>query len=317
MSGEECPESQRPASLPEQPGSSQPAFSVIVLTYNHEQSIAEALDSILSQVEAPAHEILIAEDWSTDRTRAIVSEYQRRFPERIQLLPRTHNLGLSANLEDAWRRCRGRYISLLEGDDRWTSPHKLARVYAALEAHPEWVGCYHQVYLQNSIHPERSGRFPEQHRVAPLTLGELLEHNWIPTYSCMTYRRGIVAEFPAIHRQTISGDWLLNIFHSQFGDIGYLPEMMTEYRIHAAGLASGMKEAERWYGTLVVWWLLDQYFAGKYAAEIQQARAKYLQRMQATLSDLRKTQRYYHRLQLDHLAGFIKRLTGFFRGHRP
>jgi hypothetical protein len=41
------------------------------------------------------------------------------------------------------------------------------------------------------------------------------------------------------------GDWMLNIFYSQFGDIGYVRDVMTLYRKHSNGIWSGMDTFER------------------------------------------------------------------------
>ena len=47
-------------------------LTVLVLTYNHERFIAQALESILAQRVNFDYEILVAEDNSTDGTRDIV-----------------------------------------------------------------------------------------------------------------------------------------------------------------------------------------------------------------------------------------------------
>ena len=55
--------------------------SVPIITYNHEPYIAKALDSVLMQRTNFEYEIVVGEDCSTDRTRDILLEYQRRNPE--------------------------------------------------------------------------------------------------------------------------------------------------------------------------------------------------------------------------------------------
>ena len=80
--------------------------SALVVTYNHARFIAQALDSVLMQ-EAPfPWEILISEDASTDGTREIVVDYQRRHPDRIRLLlsVRTLRSERSSRMRSGWRR---------------------------------------------------------------------------------------------------------------------------------------------------------------------------------------------------------------------
>ena len=61
-------------------------LSVGMLTYNHEKYIAQAIDSILMQEVNFDYEIVIADDCSTDNTREIILDYQKRYPDIIKPL---------------------------------------------------------------------------------------------------------------------------------------------------------------------------------------------------------------------------------------
>ena len=69
-----------------------PLASIHVLTYNHGPYIVEALDSLVNQQCNFEFEILIGEDCSTDNTREICLDYQRRYPDKIRLLISEKNL---------------------------------------------------------------------------------------------------------------------------------------------------------------------------------------------------------------------------------
>ena len=64
-------------------------LSVIVVTYNHERFIAQALDSVLAQRVDFDYEIVVEEDCSTDSTRDILMDFHRRYPGRIAPLKRS------------------------------------------------------------------------------------------------------------------------------------------------------------------------------------------------------------------------------------
>jgi glycosyltransferase involved in cell wall biosynthesis len=287
-----------------------PLVSVILLTYNHEPYIQQALESVLGQGGNISCEVLVAEDYSTDRTREILKEMLQRYPGRFELLDRGRNLGLSANLEDAWKRCRGKYIAILEGDDYWCDSHKLARVTAALETHPEWVGCFHAVRILNATARSIVEIAPEPFPDRPIRFEDLLRRTPIATYSSVTYRAGLIREFPREHRGLASGDWLLHLLHAEQGDFGFLPEVMTAYRAHPAGMASGMTEAERWAENLRFWERIDRYYDGRHAAAIRAARGDFLREMQTTLDDLRKIERRYLTLRLDRVAAAGRAVRG-------
>ena len=119
--------------------------SVHMITYNHEKFIAQAIESALMQQVDFDYEIVIGEDCSTDRTREIVVAYQQRHPDKIRLLLHEQNVGVSLNDIRVYRACRGEYVAWLEGDDYWTSPHKLQKQADFLDSHPACSACFHPV----------------------------------------------------------------------------------------------------------------------------------------------------------------------------
>jgi glycosyltransferase involved in cell wall biosynthesis len=88
-----------------------------MITYNHEQFIAEAIESIVMQKTNFDFELIIGEDCSTDKTREICLAYERKFPGRVRLLAREKNLGVMPNFADTLQNCQAKYIALCEGDD--------------------------------------------------------------------------------------------------------------------------------------------------------------------------------------------------------
>lgn len=99
--------------------------SVIVVTYNQEDSISAALESILQQKCDFKYEIIIGEDCSEDSTRAICREYSRKYPSIIRLIENDYNKGLRDNYYDCLLKARGKYIADLAGDDVWVAEDKL------------------------------------------------------------------------------------------------------------------------------------------------------------------------------------------------
>jgi glycosyltransferase involved in cell wall biosynthesis len=70
-------------------------LSVAIITYNHENFIAQAIDSVLKQDTSFDYEIVIGEDCSTDKTREIVINYQKKYPDKIKALLPEKNLGIT------------------------------------------------------------------------------------------------------------------------------------------------------------------------------------------------------------------------------
>lgn len=124
--------------------------SVICLAYNHEAYIRDALEGFVMQQTDFAYEVLVQDDASTDRTAQIIREYEKKYPDLIRpVYQRENQRSQRADMMEAflYPKVRGKYIALCEGDDYWTSPHKLQRQYDALEQHPEVDICAHASWI--------------------------------------------------------------------------------------------------------------------------------------------------------------------------
>lgn len=114
-------------------------LSVICTTYGHEKYIRKALDSILMQKIDFSMEVLIGEDCSPDNSRAILKEYEKRYPGFFTVIYREKNIGAPKNSIDLRNRAKGKYLAFLELDDYWIDCHKLQKQVDFLEAHNDVV----------------------------------------------------------------------------------------------------------------------------------------------------------------------------------
>jgi glycosyltransferase involved in cell wall biosynthesis len=284
-------------------------FSVILLTYNHEAYIEQSIESVLNQKDAPSHEIIVAEDYSTDRTRDLIDNLEFLHPGRFKVLDRGRNLGLSSNLQDAWLQCQGRYISILEGDDYWNDDLKLVKTKNAMDSNPSWAGCFNAIQKINADGKKINQRPSSAPNPTWIGIDDLIKANIIGTYSAVTYRRGLVETFPNLHSKVKNGDWILNLLHSKHGGFGFLPDPMTSYRIHSKSLWSSKGDLERWLDILKVWDNLDDIIGSDYAENIRIARKTFLEECEQRLRNLNKIERRYFAFGLDRLAHFLSFFT--------
>ncbi len=241
--------------------------SVVVTTYNHERFIAQALDSVLMQETDFPYEILVTEDCSTDATRAIAGEYAARHPDRIRLFFSERNLGSNEVGARAIRAARGEYLAQLDGDDYWTSRHKLQRQGDYLDAHPGCAVCFHNAtsawegdeatWLHNR---------PDQRRVT--TIRDLLAFCYIAGCSPML-RRAAVAELPAWYEDAEFGDWPLYILAARSGTVDYLPDTMGHYRMHADGYWIRLSAVDRHRMTLAFLHRLERNLEPRHRGDVR------------------------------------------------
>jgi glycosyltransferase involved in cell wall biosynthesis len=251
------------------------AVSALIVTYNHERFVRQALDSALLQRLPQPFEILVSEDCSTDGTRAIVHEYAERHPQLIRLLLSEQNLHSNEVVARGFRAARGRYVALLDGDDYWTSDDKLRAQVEFLEARPDLTICFHNVQVVDE-HSQSMGRLwtaPGQPELSGLH--ELLRGNPIAA-SSVVYRRAAVAELPAWYERFFPvTDWPLHVLYAREGRIGYLDRTLGAYRLHSGGLYSTLGEREKLEANADFYRRLRACSSGALAAEVARGQCDY------------------------------------------
>lgn len=90
-----------------------PLVSVLMPAFNSELYIAEAIESILNQTHTNI-ELIIFDDGSTDKTRAVIEKYQD--PRIVKILS-DENYGVVRARNDMIDRAAGQYIALMDADD--------------------------------------------------------------------------------------------------------------------------------------------------------------------------------------------------------
>lgn len=118
--------------------------NIILITYNQEKDIRQALESILMQKRTFDFNIIVADDCSTDTTLQIISEYAEKSDIEFIFLPQTSNLGYIKNYQRAFAACNRDYIAIMEGDDYWLSPSHLENHIRFLANHPECSMSYNR-----------------------------------------------------------------------------------------------------------------------------------------------------------------------------
>ena len=100
--------------------------SAVIIAYNGEAFLGQAIDSVLAQDHEPV-EVIVVDDGSADGTARIASER----PVRLVSRP---NGGMAAARNTGIEAARGEFVAFLDHDDLWT-PEKLSRQVAHLRRH--------------------------------------------------------------------------------------------------------------------------------------------------------------------------------------
>jgi glycosyltransferase involved in cell wall biosynthesis len=112
---------------------SEPLVSVVMVVFNVDRFLAEAIESILDQTFKD-FELVIVDYGSTDSTKDTVARYAGKdFRVRLHEIP---HCGLGAARNAACSFARGRYIALMDADDI-ALPERLQLQVGFMERHPE------------------------------------------------------------------------------------------------------------------------------------------------------------------------------------
>lgn len=121
-------------------------LSVCVVTYNHYEYIEQALDSILAQKTNFPVEVIVADDASPDGTAELV---EKKYGDKVRLIKREKNVGLSRNLYECMTAANGKYIYTHAGDDWLKLNDMFQRHVDFLEAHSEYSAVSHWTDIVN------------------------------------------------------------------------------------------------------------------------------------------------------------------------
>jgi len=206
-----------------------PKLSVTLVTFNHGAWLERCLESIINQETNFAFEVLVGDDASTDNvTTEIVRRYARDYPGIVVPIIREKNVGGSENLLDLVRRTRGEYIAHIDGDDCML-PGKLQTQVTFLDNHPECSVVAHEMRVINDTGEQISEKFLTQVKPTIADINYLVLTGCYFAHSSKMYRRSAVLSWER-DRRTI--DYFYHIEHASQGKIGYIQQVLGEYRRH-------------------------------------------------------------------------------------
>lgn len=93
-----------------------PKISVLIVTYNQEELIKRAIDSLLNQKDY-IYEICVSDDCSKDKTWDVLQDYSLKYPGLFVLNRNDPNVGIFENIERTWAMPTGDVIYQMAGDD--------------------------------------------------------------------------------------------------------------------------------------------------------------------------------------------------------
>lgn len=111
-------------------------ISAIMGIFNCENTISEALNSLLSQTYQD-FKVIMCDDGSTDNTFQVAQSFADKYPEKFILIKNEHNLKLAATLNRCLEYADTEYIARMDGDDL-CDPTRFEKQLKFLDNHPQF-----------------------------------------------------------------------------------------------------------------------------------------------------------------------------------
>jgi len=124
-----------------------PRISIIIPTYNRDNLILKALESIFIQTFQD-FEILIIDDASTDKTEQVIKELNH---SKVRYFKLENNSGQCIARNFGVKRAKGEFVAFLDSDDEWL-PEKIEKQVALFETGSDRLGgVYGNSYTTDAI----------------------------------------------------------------------------------------------------------------------------------------------------------------------
>jgi glycosyltransferase involved in cell wall biosynthesis len=217
-----------------------PKVSISCITFNQVRYIRQTLDGFLMQLTDFPVEILIHDDASTDGTAEIIEEYYFKYPNIIKPILRKENQYSKVGFKfafDELKRAKGDFVAICEGDDYWSDDKKLYKQVVQLQNNNNLSVSFHSVdyyyELQQKMELHRPKYIPVDFKY---TIEDLIKYDseFISNCSVMFLSK-FGKNFPTWVTDAPIGDLPLCLYLATQGDIGYINESMSVYRVNSLG----------------------------------------------------------------------------------
>ncbi len=209
------------------------SLDIILVTYNQEQYVEQAMLGIFSQrlSREVSVRIVIADDHSSDNTVLVIHKLEKDSPYPVVFLPQEPNMGISKNYKRSFAASTADYVAILEGDDYWCNPNHLQNHVDFLESHRECVLSSNAMYIKNDIKGVFEAFYPFSDDII-YSGSDQARSNRIGNLSTCVFRGEILKILPDAMFELDVDDWLLGLELCKHGYIGKLKTPTSVYRIN-------------------------------------------------------------------------------------
>ena len=247
--------------------------AVVITTYNLENYISVALDSVLLQKTNFNYKILIADDCSSDNTVSILKSYKEKYGDKIELFLSDTNMGSLKNSNRVFDKLQCEYFSFLDGDDYWIGDNRLQKQVDFMDSHPDYMMCGGNTYYLRGSDSSELVIKPKKTEQT-YYFGDLLKDQipFVHTSSILVRNTIFINGLPECYRIAedtfencaLRGEDFRRILHLEQGPIYVASDVLSVYRIHEKGLWQGSSPLKRTIEAAIASNFYYKFFNAKY-----------------------------------------------------
>jgi hypothetical protein len=219
-----------------------PFVSAFALTYNHEDFIAEAIESVLAeQWPADRFEFVLLDDGSTDATPERVKPYLKHLT-----YIRQENQGIHRAVERLMGSLRGDVLIPCSGDDAWV-PGRIALTVERMRERPDVGLSYGDMEVIDGSSRRLAPSFMRAAGHEPHTgqiAGKLLIRNFVSGGS-IAVRGELLGAILPIPSFAAWEDWWFAWALTNRAAVDYIDQPIYRYRHHGSNYVFGLSDDEK------------------------------------------------------------------------
>ena len=213
-----------------------PLVSISCIAFNQEKYIENTLIKFLDQETNFPFEVIIHDDASTDNTPNIIKKYQKKYPNIIFPIYQTENQ-FSKNIKPHlinFKKARGDYIALCDGDDFWIDNHKLQIQVELMQKYRNCDISFHGVKIEN-LKTKKSKVKLISKNIKFFNLNSLIlfDHRIYTSVVTFMIKKELINKLPKFFYYTPTLDYYLIMLGSISRGAIYIPKVMANYRLYS------------------------------------------------------------------------------------
>lgn len=258
-----------------------PILTIILITYNHVETIEKCIQSLINQNTKYNYIIKICDDASTDGTSDICLEYAKKYPEKIEYILQSFNTN-GKHAINAIKNIDSSYWCFIDGDDCWLTDNKIESALNFLESHHDYV-----IYATDFLYKSATLECSHSHTYQHLSHGnqDISFDNYVYLHPSSRIHRNII-NWSKDYPKSKNTDYYFYILSLAKGKCYFNDTITSVWNFNKKGMYSSYSDSYRAYVNAVIDFYINYLLDFKFDyffSEKQKQNLKHLKKLKSFL----------------------------------